>query len=499
MIVVLTVVAAFAAAPSLADSVGLPTQPVVIDGNLREWGGATWIDIAPAGEGVGLRGVFDDDDDHDAVALLQWDAEFLYLAAAVTDDTLDAGRVAPDEREWQGSGGQRKDRLFYFDHMKVFLREPGADAGYNLWFSPPTDEDPQVYWWGGRQRRGETIRPPIEVAGQVRGTSRTFEMAIPWTWMEAYPQPGEALDAMVLFTDSDRPGEQVALKISREQDRWIWWQGKLELSGQPEGLRPRPKVEAPKRRVAPQPTAVVDDRVAQAIARSRAAADSVKAAAAVAQDDGRPAAPTEATETAPTAASSAPVPISAGAAPSTEVQQATSGTSAPARSGLSLRARLNRQLLARRTAPTPDFLRTLERDEDLSDAQVDTFYTVLRRKAEQIVDQGITSRLDFFVVDLASAAECRRDQSRGFLVQMFNQLASADNPVAVAWVSAAADAAQVDPAQAARFSRTVCLTAADVLKDLGVTTSEELIRQGRKESGLNDDEAQRLMEHLLRP
>ena len=57
--------------PVAATDVPLPGHPVTIDGDLREWGKAAWIAVEPAGDGVGLRGVFQGNDDHDAVVLVQ--------------------------------------------------------------------------------------------------------------------------------------------------------------------------------------------------------------------------------------------------------------------------------------------------------------------------------------------------------------------------------------------------------------------------------------------
>ncbi|MDA0337473.1 MAG: hypothetical protein O2782_20105, partial [bacterium] len=418
----------------------------------------------------------------------------------VIDDTLDAGQVAPEDREWHGSGGQRKDRVFYYDHMKIFVREPGANAGYNLWLAPPASGEAEVYWWGGRQRTTEVVRPPVQVAGLVRGTSRSFEVAIPWTWMEAYPQPGDLFDVMFLFTDSDSPGADVAVKIASQQDRWIWWQGQLELTDTPEGLRPRP-APAATRRTAPVVAArkPPDLRVAEAIARSREAAateslgadsSAASAAAALAASGRGPAtAGRVATSASPSgsAASAAAIPGS-GSAPG-------SGSVTGSR-----RARLNRQRLERRDGlMAPAYLRDIDRDVDLSVAQVDTFYAVLHRHLERIAEQRITSRIDFFVVDMASGAQCRRDQSRKYLVDLLARVAGTHDPTIVRWIAAAAATASVPEAAAAQFTREVALRAGDILAERGVATSSELIKRGRKASGLDEDEAYALLSALQGP
>ena len=56
------------------DVVVAPVKPT-IDGALGEWGAVAAIDISPAGDGVGLRGAFEDENDHWAAVHLSWDAD----------------------------------------------------------------------------------------------------------------------------------------------------------------------------------------------------------------------------------------------------------------------------------------------------------------------------------------------------------------------------------------------------------------------------------------
>ena len=55
----------------------VPRVKPTVDGVLNEWGGVSAIDIAPAGDGVGLRGAFEDENDHWAAVHLSWDADSL--------------------------------------------------------------------------------------------------------------------------------------------------------------------------------------------------------------------------------------------------------------------------------------------------------------------------------------------------------------------------------------------------------------------------------------
>ncbi len=483
--------------------VPLPSRPVTLDGDLREWGEAAWIPVEPAADGVGLRGVFPDALDHEAVVLVQWDARYLYVAAAVHDDTLDAGWIPPARREWHGPSGERKDRMFYYDHMKLFVREPGADAGYNLWFAPPSGDDPEgggsrPYWWGGRQRRLPAERPPVEVAGRTRGRARTFEVALPWTWLDAYPQPGDEFDALFLFVDSDQPGQPVGGKIRSGRGRWIWWQGHLVLKGRPEGLRPRPEPEQKvKDRTVRVAKAAPDARLQRAIERSRradaAAADSPAAApASTTPSTGPP------TEPSPgIAAATAPAPGAPAAAASSGDGTVASAGGQDRGQG-SLRARLNRQLLARRAATrAPDWIRRLERDGRLSEAQVDSYCIVLRRHLRRIVVDKLSVRVDIFVVDMADAAGGGRIQARRFLVDLLKHLEEREDESALAWYARAAGRLDLEAGAVGLFARALSARGRRLFEERRTATSEELLRGAAREAELSRPQARQLLAALV--
>ncbi len=483
--------------------VPLPSRPVTLDGDLREWGEAAWIPVEPAADGVGLRGVFPDALDHEAVVLVQWDARYLYVAAAVHDDTLDAGWIPPGRREWHGPSGERKDRMFYYDHMKLFVREPGADAGYNLWFAPPAGDGPEgggsrPYWWGGRQRRLPVERPPVEVAGRTRGRARTFEVALPWTWLDAYPQPGDEFDALFLFVDSDQPGQPVGGKIRSGRGRWIWWQGHLVLKGRPEGLRPRPEPEQKvKDRTVRVAEAAPDARLQRAIERSRRA----DAAAA----DSPPAAPASTTpSTGPPTEPSPGIAAATAPAPGAPAAAASSGDGTVASAGGqdrgqgSLRARLNRQLLARRAATrAPDWIRRLERDSRLSEAQVDSYCIVLRRHLRRIVVDKLSVRVDIFVVDMADAAGGGRIQARRFLVDLLKHLEEREDESALAWYARAAGRLDLEAGAVGLFARALSARGRRLFEERRTATSEELLRGAAREAGLSRPQARQLLAALV--
>ena len=45
------------------------------------------------------------------------------------------------------------------------------------------------------------------------------------------------LDALFLLPDSDLPNEELRDKV-RQSNKWIWWQGKVQLKGQTTGVAP---------------------------------------------------------------------------------------------------------------------------------------------------------------------------------------------------------------------------------------------------------------------
>ena len=134
--------------------------------------------------------------------------------------------------------------MFFYDHLKVFVRGPGEDTGLNIWVSP-LPGDGEAFAWGGRQRTEPAAGLPVRAASRARPGVYTYELALPWSWLGLHPFPEMVLDAMFLVTDSDRPREslhgKIALEASgREVSKWIWWRHRVILSGEPAGLEPPP-------------------------------------------------------------------------------------------------------------------------------------------------------------------------------------------------------------------------------------------------------------------
>ena len=219
------------------------TPKPTLDGILVEWGAPERIGLVPGGERVGVRGAFTGPEDHEADLYLMWDADYVYVAAAVVDDIVDAQQIPPDKSEWRGPSGERKDAMFYYDHLKIFLRGPEQPLGHTIWLSPA---DGTPYLWGGMQRQKPTELVPVKAGGALRDQLYTFEVGIPWRWLGFYPQPDMVLDALFLLPDSDLPNEELRDKV-RQSNKWIWWQGKVQLKGSHRDCANRPSSKSSQR------------------------------------------------------------------------------------------------------------------------------------------------------------------------------------------------------------------------------------------------------------
>ena len=367
-----------------------------LDGILVEWGAPERIGLVPGGERVGVRGAFAGPADHEADLYLMWDADYVYVAAAVVDDTVDAQQIPPDKNEWRGPSGERKDAMFYYDHLKIFLRGPEQPLGHTIWLSPA---DGAPYLWGGLQREKPTERLPVEAGGALRDQLYTFEVGIPWSWLGLYPQPDMVLDALFLLPDSDRPTEALRNKV-RQSNKWIWWQGKVQLKGQPPGLRQPPKAQviadiAEKTREITVPKVVTREEKVEE--QERDDQDSV------------------AVGKSPVVQREIPAEADSGDVGTVRSQEAVQTASVPA-----LRSRLNRALLAKRK-PAPDWVRALNDDEGVSLGQVDSLYYRLTHSLARLTADRINARTDGIVMDLAEYAGTWRAQARHLLQKLLTK------------------------------------------------------------------------------
>ena len=347
-----------------------------------EWGAPERIGLVPGSERVGVRGAFTGPSDHEADLYLMWDADYVYLAAAVVDDIVDAQQIPPDKSEWRGPSGERKDAMFYYDHLKIFLRGPEKPLGHTIWLSPANGTP---YLWGGMQRRKPTELAPVKAGAARRDQLYTFEVGIPWRWLGFYPQPDMVLDALFLLPDSDLPNEELRDKV-RQSNKWIWWQGKVQLKGRPPGLRLLPPKQQVIAEIAEKKREITVPKVVQQ------KPDEAKAPAK--QDS-------TAVEKSPVAQREIPTKAASGdsgtVTTARKPQEAVQTASAPAKS------RKNWSLLAKRK-PAPGWVRALNDDDEVSLGQVDSLYYRLTHSLARLTADRINARTDGIVMDLAEYA-----------------------------------------------------------------------------------------------
>lgn len=171
-------------------------RPPVIDGNLQEWGQASYA----------IRSIvygheaWSGPDDHSGMLRVAWDANRLYLALEVTDD-----------RFVQESAGQT---LYRGDSAELWLDADLAgdfsDGAMNgddthIGVSPGHPESlfSQSYRWSPGAREG-LIND--EVAAAHRGNGYTLEWAIPWSQLSATAGDGAAFGFTFCLSDNDIEG-----------------------------------------------------------------------------------------------------------------------------------------------------------------------------------------------------------------------------------------------------------------------------------------------------
>ena len=451
----------------------VPVDPKpTLDGILVEWGAPEHIGLVPGGERVGVRGAFAGSSDHEADLYLMWDADYVYVAAAVVDDTVDAQQIPPDKSEWRGPSGERKDAMFYYDHLKIFLRGPEQPLGHTIWLSPA---DGAPYLWGGLQREQPTERVPVEAGGARRDQLYTFEVGIPWSWLGLYPQPDMVLDALFLLPDSDQPTEALRNKV-RQSNKWIWWQGKVQLKGQPPGLRQPPKQQVIAE-IAEKTREITVPKVAQKKpdeAKVREERDSVVVEESpVAQREIPAKADIRDARTVKTASRS---------------QEAVQTAAVPA-----LRSRLNRSLLAKRHR-APDWVRALNDDEEVSLGQVDSLYYRLTHSLARLTADRINVRTDGLVMDLAEYAGTWRAQAQHFLQNLLAKtLADLEGGRLQEQIVGAAAEVGVDSDKAIRLVQSLCREALKIYAEGKVASSATLIDKARRRAKLSEGQAQDLL------
>ena len=235
--------AAYADTP-LAPLPKLP-QPIVVDGDLRDWQGAVSVpvwtesDICFAASGYQWRGPAD----VSLEAYCAWSTEGLCLAIVVADDVVENLRT-----DWM---------IFLEDSIELYLdgRRPEVQAtspytkgAYQIMITPPLPGHPAEVVINDRDG---TI-PDLKMAAAGTPTGYIIEALIPWSaFPELTPRPGAQVAFNFAVNDYDgrdrlaeRPGQ-----LNRDGAKLMWehpegclkWK-LVESLDTPEGTNPSPFV-----------------------------------------------------------------------------------------------------------------------------------------------------------------------------------------------------------------------------------------------------------------
>ncbi len=467
------------------DVIVTPVKPQV-DGVLNEWGAARAIDISPAGQGVGLRGAFNGIGDHWASVLLMWDADSLYIAASVIDDVLDRQPIAAGDNAWNGPGGERKDKMFYYDHLKVFLRGPEQPLGFTIWLAPNQADGP-VHAWGGQQRGAPSADLPLHLASLSHGDIYSYEMALPWDWLRIVPRPDMELDALFLLPDSDVPDLELRKKVA-DNNKWIWWQGKVVLRGKPPGLREVPESDTVAEIAQQQSEIVVPKIVAPPREEVEPAegADGQEAVAGRAEaSSGRLQSP------------SSDMADSAAQSQEAAVEEQAVAVAPPI---AELRARLSRNLLGRSAVSSAPAWVVEVAGNELKPVQIDSLYFRFGQTVERISRDNISSRSDGLIMDMAEYAGVWRAQARSFVRGILGAVLAdveSEGTQTREGIARAAAQTDLDEERVRAFLRHLCREALSVYEKNKVAATGDLVEKARRKADIAPANIQPLLEALV--
>ena len=281
------------------------------------------------------------------------------------------------------------------------------------------------------------------------------------------------LDALFLLPDSDLPNEELRDKV-RQSNKWIWWQGKVQLKGQPPGLRLLPPKQQVIAEIAEKTREIAVPKVA--VREERAEKKELE------QQD------SIAVEKSPVAQREIPAQAPSRDSGPNRSQEAVQTESVP-----TIRSRLNRSLLAKRH-PAPDWVRALNDDAGVSRGQVDSLYYRLTHSLARLTADRINARTDGIIMDLAEYAGTWRAQAQHFLQQLLAKtLADLEQGRLQEQIANAAAEVGVDGDQATRLVQSLCREALKIYADGKVASSETLIDKARRRAKLSEEQAQDLL------
>ncbi|MEE3235043.1 MAG: hypothetical protein VX294_12810 [Candidatus Latescibacterota bacterium] len=454
-----------------------------IDGSLEEWGAIGMIELDPSDRGVGLRGAFNGLSDHWAGVLLSWDADSLYSGVTVIDDVCDINRINVGENVWKGPNGEKENKMFYYDHLKLFFRDSEKPLGFNLWVKPNC-KDSGIYVWGGQQRGSPTDELPIRVASKAKGETYSYELAIPWSWLRIEPFSNMTLKALFLLSDADIPGAELRKKV-RRGSKWIWWEGKLIMRGKPLGLPEETDQELASLEVS---KVEVETEIKSQLKSVEVAVQ--KEAITVLVDESVDENDVKNEEE----LIFEPVVEKVGSdSLKISIEELNEGRV----SASQLRMRLQRKLLlGSHLGLTPDWVYEKTQETKLRRSQTDTLYYRLRENLRRIMKENINSRSDGIIIDLADYSGIWRSDARGFVLSLLQNILqdvraqdSLFQPILREW----AISYEIEISKLEKFIEEICVGAIKAYEKGRIVVSNDLFKKARRKSGLSERDGKKIL------
>ncbi len=176
-------------------------SPPTIDGDFGEWSFMIPISINNITYGTGA---YQGPQDLSGLLYVAWDDTHLYLAFQVTDDRF--VQRASGRYLYRGDSTEILVDTNLFGDQN--LRALNGDD-YQLGFSPgnPVGQNPEVWLWYPRSMARQATEVRIAALPWTHGYQ--IEVAVPWSTLGVYPQPGLRVGFNAAISDNDTPGTQV--------------------------------------------------------------------------------------------------------------------------------------------------------------------------------------------------------------------------------------------------------------------------------------------------
>ncbi len=202
-------------------------QSVQVDGFLREWDGIPAISISPTAPGIARTGEFAATGDAGAEIKAFWNEQALYLGIRWVDNQWDIEKVSRENAVWTSPTGQRRDKMLFYDNIKLELREEEHD--YVIWLAPRVAGRGPFSWYRlMKSTRGlEVASATPSIAFREDGPAMTAEIILQWKELKMKGKAGRTYPLQILVADSDLPGKPLEMKA--RDLRSLLWSGQLRL------------------------------------------------------------------------------------------------------------------------------------------------------------------------------------------------------------------------------------------------------------------------------